>query len=83
MIRPSDRKLARVLVAIRAFKVVDGRTDLFGCARLRPRKGGRWIWNWMKARQTPDDRKHAPACPANRWSGRELVLQPCRCRNSR
>lgn len=77
MIRPMDRKVAVLLVKIGLWRVVEG----MRCARLRPRKGTRWLWNWMRARQAQEDRPyhHAPCCPANRWSGVELVLQQCNC----
>jgi hypothetical protein len=75
MIRASDRKLAQGLLYVRAFYMTSG----MRCARLRPRRGFRWIWNWMRRRQAPDLRHHAPACPANRWSGMELVFQRCTC----
>lgn len=28
---------------------------------------------------TPDDLKHAPACPANRWASQMLPTAPCNC----
>jgi hypothetical protein len=77
MIRPFDRKIAALLVRIGVWKL----QIQFRCVRLRPRKGSRWLWTWMRARQSKEDRPyhHAPACPANRWSGQELVLQQCNC----
>ena len=68
MIRNSDRKLAVAMVRIGAFYIVQPRDELFRCARLRARPWAKWLWNWMRDRQSPDDAHHAPACPANRWS---------------
>lgn len=79
MIRNSDRKLAAALVRVGLWKIIQPRDDLFSCARLRPRKGTGWLWNWMRDRQEPDEAHHAPGCPANRWSGVELTLRPCTC----
>lgn len=79
MIRNSDRKIAVAMVRIGAWKIIQPRDDLFNCARLRARWGTHWLWNWMLKRQAPDDLHHAPACPANRWSGVELVIRPCTC----
>lgn len=78
MIRDVDRRIARILVALKIWRVREG---LFRCPQLVPGKGTRWIWKWMRARQIPEDRPyhHAPACPANRWAGQALVLQPCTC----
>jgi hypothetical protein len=81
MIRDSDRRLARVLLRLGAFRVTQPRDDPLGVPRLRPRWGWCWLWNIMRDRQAPDDRWHAPACPANRWSGIELVVRPCSCRS--
>ena len=77
MIRPFDRKIAVVLVRFGIWKVV----VQMRCARLRPSKRTRWLWNWMKSRQAPEafPYHHAPACPANRWAEQELVLQRCNC----
>ena len=30
------------------------------CARLRPRRGVRWVYNWMLRRQVRDGLHHAP-----------------------
>jgi hypothetical protein len=79
MIRNSDRKIAVTMVRLGLWTLFQPRDDLFGCARLRARWGTRWLWNWMRARQPADDAHHAPMCPANRWSGQELVIQPCLC----
>lgn len=79
MIRNSDRKIAVWMVRLKLWSIVQPRDDLFNCARLTPRYGTRWLWNWMRARQAPDDAHHAPCCPANRWSGQELVVRPCNC----
>jgi hypothetical protein len=79
VIRNSDRRLAAMLVTLRVWRLVQPRDDLFRCPRVRPRWGTRWLWEWMKRRQKPDSRWHAPCCPANRWSGIELVFFPCTC----
>lgn len=79
MILPMHRKLAIWLVRLRIWRMAPPSQDLFSCARLRPRWGTKWLWRRMRAAQAPDDRKHAPCCPANRWSGVELVIQRCEC----
>ena len=79
MIRNADRKIAALMVRIGAWKIIQPRDDLFECARLRANRLTQWLWNWMRDRQEPDDLHHAPCCPANRWSGVELVLRPCNC----
>lgn len=79
MILNKDRRRAKLLVAIGGFYVIPSSDDLFRCPRLRPRFGWRWLWNRMRERQAPDTAHHAPCCPANRWSGAELVVQPCTC----
>lgn len=79
MIRNSDRKIAVAMVRIGAWKIIQPRDDLFNCARLRAGRATQWLWNWMLKRQSSDTLHHAPACPANRWSGAELVIRPCTC----
>lgn len=77
MIRDRDRKLAALLVRIGLWRIEVS----MRCPRLIPSKRTRWLWNWMRARQAGEDRPyhHAPACPGNRWSEMELVLNPCNC----
>lgn len=77
MIRPTDRRIATALVRLGIWKL----EKQMWCVRIRPSRRTRWLWTWMRKRQTPEDLPyhHAPACPANRWSEMELVLQPCTC----
>jgi hypothetical protein len=79
MIRNEDRKIATWMLRLKLWRIVQPRDDLFGVARIRASYGTKWLWNWMRDRQKPDDVHHAPACPANRWSGVELVVRPCTC----
>lgn len=83
MIRNSDRRIAVALVKMNLWTIIQPRDDLFGCARLRPRLGTHWLFNWMRDRQAPDEAHHAPCCPANRWSDQELVIRRCTCGASR
>ena len=68
MIRDTDRAIARLLVRLGIWRVEIG---MFRTVQIRTRRGTRWLYDWMKRRQTPEDRPyhHAPACPASR----------CRC----
>ena len=75
MIRQNDRRVLYWMFKLRLF-----RTDVqMGCARLHPRRGVRWIYNWMLRRQVSDGLHHAPFCPGNEWSGVELVWRRCNC----
>ena len=78
MIRPSDRRLAYLLVRLRIFTVI---RPFFGRSHvaIRPRRGSRFIFDWMRRRQSRDGLHHAPMCPGNEWSGQELVWFPCNC----
>lgn len=83
MIRPGHRRLAYWLVRLRIWRIVLPKDDLFGCARIRPSRRTKWLWERMRAAQAYDDRKHAPCCPANRWAGVELIFQRCTCRRQK
>lgn len=77
MILHGDRKLVGVLVRLRLWTFK--RSDVWGQPTLYPSWGTRWLHNRMTKRQTRDGLHHAPACPANEWSGQQLVVALCSC----
>lgn len=74
------RKIAKVLLKLKLWEIgVQMR-----CHDVRPRAGWRWrltgwLYDRMRRLQVLDDLHHAPACPANHWRRRRLVLKPCTC----
>ena len=75
MIRQNDRKILYWMWKLGLFQTY----VQMRCSRLRPRRGVKWIYNWMLRRQSRDGLHHAPACPGNEWSGVELVYRDCNC----
>jgi hypothetical protein len=73
--------IALLFVKTGLLKTVRPRDDLFRCWRVRPNgtATAKRIFERLRSAQDPDARHHAPCCPANRWSGVELVIQNCTC----
>lgn len=69
------RLIAYWMVKLRLWKV----SVQMRCQCVFPRRGTGWLWKWLRSHQVPDHRKHAPCCPANRWSGMAYVIAPCNC----
>lgn len=76
MIQHRDRKLLLFLVKKR---VLTPWRDMWGSWHFKGPKAFEPVLDRMRKRQEPDDRHHAPKCPANRWSGAALVFQRCNC----
>lgn len=75
MILKQHRKLAQLLVRIKAFYFYEH----MRCQHLYARKGFGWLLDYMKRRQTTDGLHHAPACPGNEWERMALVYRRCTC----
>ncbi len=77
MVSDNERRLIKWLVRLRIWKMQsDG---LWGRAVFRPMWGTGWLLRRIKRAQVSDGLHHAPACPANEWSGACLVFRPCNC----
>lgn len=46
---------------------------------IRPKRGFKWLLEWLLKRQVVDNLRHAPACPANHYHKRRLVFKKCSC----
>jgi hypothetical protein len=75
MITTKQRRLVKMLVKVRAFYLYEH----FRCVRVGAKPRFAWLLEWLLARQVVDDWHHAPACPANHWHHRALVIQRCNC----
>lgn len=77
MITDRQRRLVRLMVWARLWKV---QRSLFDVWQVYPQfQWTRWLFEKLLREQPQDPKWHAPACPANMWSGRALVLERCTC----
>lgn len=75
MVTPYERKLVWYMVKLKLWQTYVGMRVI--C--IAPRFGTKWVFNWLRKRQSVDDYHHAPACPANHWCMQRLVFTPCNC----
>lgn len=76
MVTDRERRFVFVLTKLRVFRV---RIGLFRTIEVVPRRGFKWIIDWLLKRQTVDSLWHAPCCEANHWHKRRLVFRQCTC----
>lgn len=76
----TDRDIARVLLRLGLWR----RKVWMRMVDVEPKPGWRrrvsgWIYDGMLRRQMVDRKRHAPACPANHYHRKRLVLLGCIC----
>jgi len=76
MVTDRERRFCYWLARIGVFRV---RIGFMRITEIVPRRGSRWILNWLKRRQIVDSLHHAPCCEANHYHKQRLVFLPCTC----